>query len=64
MVPDRLEIIADQEWIEAVKQAAAACGNLSMSSYIRMAVTEKMKRDGFQAKPNVKAPHRPRGGKK
>lgn len=60
---ERLEIVADAEWIEAVKAAAHAAGGLSASAYIRLAVTEKMRRDGFPAKAKVLPPHRPKGRK-
>jgi len=43
---DRLEIRADPAWIDQVTEAARRVG-CSLSSYVRMALTERMQRDGI-----------------
>jgi len=42
---DRLEIRADPSWIDQVTEAARRVG-CSLSSYVRIALTERMQRDG------------------
>lgn len=54
---DRLELVAEPEWIDLVAQAAAA-SERSVSGYVRAAVNAQMKKDGFE--PGA-APAKPRG---
>ena len=41
----RVEIMAEREWVREATRAAERWG-LSLSAYIRLAVAEKMERDG------------------
>jgi len=50
---DRLEIRADPAWIDQVTEAARRVG-CSLSSYVRMALTERMQRDGVNVPPAPK----------
>jgi len=47
---DRIELRADAEWIEQVVEAANRLG-LGLSSYIRLAINERLMRDGFNTEP-------------
>ena len=59
----RLEIVVpSEEWLESLRQAAAAADR-SLSSYIRTAISAAMRKDGFGQPDAVKPPHRPKGKK-
>ena len=61
---DRFEIVAEPEFIESVRAAARASGGMSMSAYARLAMLEKMARDGHDKPGAVAKPaHRPKKGK-
>jgi len=49
---DRLEIRADPAWIDQVTEAARRVG-CSLSSYVRIALTERMQRDGILVQPTT-----------
>ena len=52
----RLDVVATKDWLELVGLAAKAAEQ-SISGYVRLAVTQRMERDGL--KPPAKV--RPRG---
>lgn len=55
---DKLEIRAEPEWVERVKEAAAQLG-LPAAGYIRMVVTQRMDLDGVAKPPPAKG--KPKG---
>jgi hypothetical protein len=46
----RLELVAETDWIVRISAQADRLG-LSLSSYVRMAVTERLERDEASAPP-------------
>ena len=48
----RIDLRADQEWIDLVRAAADRLG-LRLSAYIRLATNERLQRDGFVLPPQA-----------
>jgi hypothetical protein len=60
---DRVDLKADPKWVATVAQAAQSVG-LNLSSYIRLAVAERLQRDGFTLPAELGTPAEEQPAKK